>query len=476
MNARLRAAELPDGLTWVNVSPGRRLAELRGRVVLLHFFTYSNINSLHNLQELRYLENKYHDGMTVLGIHTPKFTEERNAANVLKAVNRTYIRHPVASDPDFLGWQTYGARAWPSIAVIDPEGQLVGIYSGEGRRGELDALVGRLLDDAAAQDARVYEPAQSVSKPEPKMPLRFPGKVVATDNMLYVSDSGHNRILETTHEGRILRQFGSGNPGFWDGRGPDAGFADPQGLAVMKEFLFVADRGNHAIRRIRLISGEVETVAGTGTQGRLIDTDLPDPHTVPINSPWDLAVGGDRLFIAMAGQHQVWSLDLVRHRIGVYSGTGRPGMDDAAVALGTHAKPSGLSATPQALYVADADASAVRTIRTGEGMIKTLVGGGLYEFGDVDGPATQARLQHPMGVSADSTGSILWVADTFNNKVKALSLRGGSVKTLQLTYRFHEPGGIHAHGNSLWVANTNAHEIVRIDTGSGVAKRVPVGE
>lgn len=476
MSARPLAPPLPENLVWVNARQSPRLDTLRGRVVLLHFWTYSNVNSQNVLPDLRYLENKYHDGLTVLGIHTPKFATERNEPNVLKATNRHYVRHPVATDPDFACWQLYGIRAWPSLAVIDPEGRVAGIFPGEGRRAELDTLVGELLEEAAAHDARVYETQPPVSKPEPKLPLRFPGKLLATDNMLYVCDSGHNRVLECNHDGRVLRQFGSGNPGFWDGRGVDAGFSNPQGIAQIKDYLYVADLGNHAIRRIRLLSGDVDTIAGTGTQGRAVVTDAPEPQTIPLNSPRDLAASGEKLFIAAAGQNQVWALDLARQRLGVFAGSGRHGLSDGLGGAAQFAQPSGLATHGQVLYVADADSSSVRSVRFLDLQVKTLVGVGLYDFGDVDGLPAAVRLQYPSALAVDPGGSILWVADTYNNKIKALSLRGGGVRTLALPYRFHEPTGISVGSGSLWIANTNAHEVVRIDTGSGVIRRLPIGE
>ena len=476
MSARTPAPGLPDSLTWVNARDVPRLWALRGRVVLLHFFAYGNINSQHVLPDLRYLENKYHDGVTILGIHTPKFTQERQPTALLKAVNRLHLRHAVASDPDFLCWQLYGVKSWPTVAVIDTEGGLVGLFPGEGRRAELDVVVGDLLDQAAARDGRVYESLAPVARPEPKMPLRFPGHLLATETTLYVSDSGNNRVLETSHDGRILRQFGSGNPGFWDGKGADAGFSNPQGLALAKESLFVADLGNHAVRRISLLGGDVETVAGTGTQGMAVVSDAPEPKTIGLNAPIDLVASGERLYVALAGSHQIWMYDLMRQRIGAYAGTGRPGIGDGAASGATFAQPSALATHGQMLYVADADSSAVRAIRFLDGTVKTLLGAGLYDFGDTDGQPQVARLQHPMALAVDPGGSILWVADTFNNKIKALSTRGGGVCTLGLPYRFHEPTGISVAARALWVANTNAHEVVRIDTGTGQVQRVPIGE
>lgn len=476
MSMKLPAPELPADLEWVNANNPVQLGALRGRVVVLNFWCYSNINSQHVLPDLRYLENKYHDGVSVISVHCPKYAAERIAGNVLKAVNRNYIRHPVANDADFRCWQLFGIRAWPTLVVIDADGSVAQTLVGEGHRADLDPLVQTLLEDAARRDARVYEAPPPVARPEPKLPLRFPGRILATETALYVADSGHNRILETSHEGRILRQFGSGNPGFWDGKSTDAGFSNPQGMAIIKDVLYVADTGNHSIRRVRLFNGEVDTIAGTGQQGHDVVEDSPDLRSVGLSAPIDLVASAERLYVAMAGCNQIWALDLARQRLGRLVGTGAHALDDGGADDAKFARPAGLASQGQMLYIADADNSAIRSLRLIDNQVRTLIGTGTWEFGDVDGVPEKARLQSPMALALDPGGSILWIADTLNSKVKALSLRGGGVRTLALPYRFHEPTGISVAARSLWVANSNAHEIVRIDTGSGQIRHVPIGE
>jgi DNA-binding beta-propeller fold protein YncE len=476
LDIRVPAPELPDELEWVNTREPVRLGALRGRVVVLNFWCNSSINAQHTLPDLRHLENKYHDGLSVLSIHCPRFPAERVSAHVLKAVNRAFIRHPVASDPDFRAWQLFKVPAWPTLVVLDTEGNIARTLVGEGHRATLDPLVHQLLEDAARRDARVYESALPVSRPEPKMPLRFPGRVLANETALYVADSGHNRILETTHDGRILRQFGSGNPGFWDGKAIDAGFSNPQGLAIVKDVLYVADQGNHAIRRVRLHTGEVDTLCGTGQQGHVVVEDSDALRETALNAPCDLAAAGERIYVAMAGANQVWALDLARQRIGRIAGTGANASHDGGIDVAAFARPSGVVSHGQMVYVADADGSAIRSIRLIDLQVRTLAGAGPWDPGDVDGVPEKARLQAPGAIALDPGGAILWVADTLNSKIKALSLRGGGVRTLALPFRFHEPGGLSVAARALWVANTNAHEVVRIDTASGQIKRLPIGE
>ncbi|HST26898.1 MAG TPA: thioredoxin-like domain-containing protein [Rudaea sp.] len=475
MNARIAAPELPPALDWVNTDTPPNLAALRGRVTLIHFWTFDCVNCRNVLPDLRYLENKYHDGLSIIGVHTPKFEYQRQNEPVLKAVNRNHIRHPVANDPDYLLWQAYGVDSWPTLAVIDAQGQLAALLPGEGRRQEADTLIAHLLDEAAAQDLRVYESDVATVRPETRAPLRFPSRLAVGESSLWISDSGHNRILECTHDGHVQRQYGSGNPGYWDGRGKDAGFTDPQGLALGKDVLFVADTGNHAVRRVRLLGGDVDTVAGTGTAGHDLPNENMEPAKVAMSAPADVAVLGDNVYIAVSGQNQIWQLDMVRGKLFVLAGSGQLGLTDGVGVTASFAQPSSLSLIGQQLVVADAAASAVRLLRLLDNRVSTMVGTGLYDFGDAAGKREDARLQHPLAVCADARG-LIFVADSYNGRIKAINMRTGDVRNLNLPYRLQEPAGLALGAGALWVANTNAHEIVRVDLSSGQIRRLTISE
>lgn len=475
MNARIAAPELPPSLDWVNTDTPPNLAALHGRVTLIHFWTFDCVNCRNVLPDLRYLENKYHDGLSIIGVHTPKFEYQRHGEPVLKAVNRNHIRHPVANDPDYLLWQAYGVDSWPTLAVIDAQGQLAALLPGEGRRQEADTLIAHLLDEAATQDLRVYESDVATVRPEARAPLRFPSRLVVGESSLWISDSGHNRILECTHDGHVQRQYGSGNPGYWDGRGKDAGFTDPQGLALGKDVLFVADTGNHAVRRVRLLGGDVDTVAGTGTLGHDLPNENLEPAKVGMSAPADVAALGDNVYIAVSGQNQIWQLDMVRNKLVVLAGSGQLGLTDGVGVTASFAQPSSLSLIGQQLVVADAAASAVRLLRLLDNRVSTMVGTGLYEFGDTAGRREDARLQHPLAVCADARG-LIFVADSYNGKIKAINMRSGDVRALNLPYRLQEPAGLALGAGALWVANTNAHEVVRVDLSSGQIRRLTISD
>jgi hypothetical protein len=474
MDSRSPAPEFPLALDWVNTSEPPELESLRGRVVLLWFWSYENVHCWNLVPDIAWLETRYSDGLSVFGIHCPKYPHQRDPNVVLKAVNRLGIRHPVASDPNMELWQQFDVDAWPSVILIDADGRVAAVVPGEGRRQDLDEQISQLLDEAAESELREYISAEPVSRPEPRLPLRFPGKLLATESRLFIADSGHNRVLECNHDGRILRQFGSGDRGYWDGRNEECGLADPQGLALRGEFLFIADRGNHSVRRVRLESGEVETVLGNGEQGRVRPRNSEATAT-PIGSPSDLAVVADKLYVVSSSQNQIWELDLAKDRVDVFAGNGKLGIQDGLSLDSSFAQPSGITTSGLQLLITDAASSAIRLVRLIDGRVSTLVGNGLYEYGDSPGARETARLQNPLDVAMDPRG-IAFIADSFNGKIKALSLKSGAVRALNINYPLLEPGGLSIAAGALWIANTNAHEIVRIDLSSGIGKRVEVGE
>lgn len=472
----IHAPELPQGLQWFNTERPLTLASQRGKVVLLDFWTYCCINCMHVLPDLRYLETKYGDRLTVIGVHSPKFPHERIGVQLQKAINRFHIRHPVANDPKFQLWRTYGIKAWPSMIVIDTRGYVLGVLRGEGHRQQLDRLIQEQIELAEKRgDLRPSKPAPKL-QPEPPATLSFPGKVYATENLLYVSDSGRNRVLETYHDGRVRRVFGSGSAGFLDGNGAQAAFNNPQGMVRVNDFLYLADTGNHAIRRIHLKTADVDTMAGNGEQGRYEGTFYHKPQEAPLNSPWDLAFAGGALYIAMAGQHQIWRLQLAQQTLGLYAGSGREALTDGSLLRADFAQPSGLAMGSGQLYVADAETSAVRAIQLEQEKVRTLVGQGLFEFGDLDGDRDSARLQHPLGVWLAKDRNELWLADTYNGKIKKLDLKSNIVSSIDVRYALDEPGGISGHGDRLFVANTNAHEVLRIDLATGQATPLEIHE
>jgi len=482
MNAsRIRAPELPDSLQWLNTPDGAiSLADLRGKVVLLHFWTYCCVNCMHVLPELAALERRYPDNLVVIGIHSPKFPNERVEENVQKAINRYYIRHPVAHDVGFAVWKQYTIKAWPSIIYIDPEGYIVGVLRGEGKKNQLDKMIQQSIKDADSKKILQTTKIKTRPKPEPVLELKFPGKVHIGRDRLFISDSGHNRVLECMPNGRIVHVYGSGAPGLLDGMSTEAAFENPQGLVQADDFLYVADTDNHVIRKIDLVTYEVSTVIGMGKIGRVKTFDTyEDPLHVPLNSPWALEHHNGILYIAMAGGHQIWSMDCSKNNIQVLAGTGVETLQDGNGRTAMFAQPSGLSMGEDIepnLFLVDAETSAVRSIRVRDNYVSTIAGKGLFDFGDVDGAKDVALFQHPLDVAFDPKRKVLWVADSYNHKLRHIKVSNGLVSSVRLSDELHEPAGLSLKEDTLYIADTNAHRICSVDLNTGKMQELEIFE
>lgn len=469
---RVRAAEFKSPDAWLNTAKPLSMKELRGQVVLLDFWTYCCINCLHVLPDLKYLEHKYAgQPLVVIGVHSGKFDQEKDVANIRQAILRHNITHPVIVDSDYKVWSSYGVRAWPTLVLIDPEGYVVGSTSGEGHRAALDRAIGTLLDEHRRQGT-LGQPMEFRLEREGVTPsaLSYPGKVLAdaAGGRLFISDTNHHRVLIAALDGRVQAVVGSGEIGLEDGTFEAARFHQPQGLALAEDgkTLYVADMENHALRAVDLAGRQVRTLAGDGQQSYDYRANGPGEKT-PLSSPWDLARVDDQLYIAMAGTHQVWVYDLKSGRVRAFAGTGREAGLDGPNERAAFAQPSGLATDGRRLYVADSEISSIRVVELGgERRTKTLAGsGGLFEFGAADGPAREARFQHPLGVAL--WHDQLFVADTFNSRIRAVDLAAGRVSTwLGAEARLSEPGGLSVAGDTLYVADTNNQRILAVDIAS----------
>ncbi|MEV4415487.1 NHL domain-containing thioredoxin family protein [Catellatospora sp. NPDC049609] len=467
--ARVRAPEL-RGRGWLNTG-GRNLslADLRGRIVILDFWTFCCINCLHVLDELRPLEEKYGDVLVVIGVHSPKFEHERDAEALAAAVERYGVEHPVLDDPEMLMWQQYAAKAWPTLSVVDPEGYVVASMAGEGHAEGLRRLLDQLIAEHEAKGTLRRGEGPFVPPPPSDTLLRFPGKALPLpDGSVLVSDSArHGLALLDADLGTVTARVGSGVRGRADGPAGQASFSEPQGLcalppdvaALVGYDVVVADTVNHLLRGVRLADLNVSTVAGTGRQWRSsLDDHAHDARAMDLSSPWDVAWFDGKVVVAMAGTHTLWWFDPVKRTVGLYAGTTVEALRDGALDQVWMAQPSGLSASPDGrrLWLADSETSALRWIE--DGQMHTAVGQGLFDFGHVDGPADQALLQHPLGVCALPDGSVL-VADTYNGAIRRW--QDGVVSTVDTG--FAEPSDIvlDAGGNAI-VVESAAHRLVRL--------------
>lgn len=469
-----KAPDLVGGVAWLNTAKPLSMKDLRGKIVVLDFWTLCCINCIHTLPDLAKLEKKYADQLVVIGVHSPKFDNEKDTNSIRKAILRYEIQHPVVNDAEQRIWNAYGCRSWPTLAVIDPEGNYLGQLSGEGNFDRLDIVITKLIEKhrknkTLNETAIRFDTAAFRDHPTP---LYFPGKVLADEksNRLFIADSTHHRIVITDLDGNKIAIAGMGQPGKQDGPFATAKFDDPQGMALNGDRLYVADRRNHCIRELDLKKQTVKTIAGTGEQDR-DRTEGGEALKRGLNSPWDLYLDGDVLYIAMAGHHQIWTLNLKSNRVDVYAGDGAENIKDGPLFAARFAQPSGLASDGTSLFVADCEVSAIRKVPMGgTGRVDTLVGTGLFDFGDQDGIGKQAILQHAIGV-AYRDGK-LYVADTYNSKIKTIDLATFEVKTFigghdqESWYTdliLNEPCGLSFANDKLYVADTNSHRIRVID-------------
>ena len=470
------APEFPVGHTWFNVDQPLSLADLRGKVVLLDFWTSGCINCQQIVPDLNRLEEEFADELVIIGVHSGKYDREQEDQSVKESLIRYGLRHPVVNDPDFVIWSAYGVNAWPTLVLIDPEGNVVGGKSGEGVYPNFQPAIAQVVEEFSDRIDRsplaIDLEAQGVSTSI----LSFPSAVLADEagDRLFIADAGHNRILIAGLDGELRDVIGgSGQKGLKDGSFEEALMLQPQGLALSADgnILYIADTRNHLIRAADLVTREVTTIAGTGVRAFAAPSGLPADVT-ELASPWGLVLHNGLLYIAMAGTHQIWTLDIADNAISVFAGSGAEGIDDGPPGQATLAQPSGLATDGTILYWVDPESSSVRRLPLdGSGEVETLVGTGLFDFGDADGEGTAALLEHPQGI-AFANGSV-YVADTYNHKLRTVdpttlevrvvagSSEAGFKDGSGVASLLNEPNGLSVAGGLLYIADAN-NDVVRI--------------
>lgn len=494
---RIPAPDLDGGVEWLNTSGEITLKDLRGKIVLLDFWTYCCINCMHILPDLAYLEKKYPNELVVIGVHSAKFDNEKESGNIRKAIVRYEIEHPVINDADMVVWRKFEARSWPTLALIDPEGFYCGSVSGEGHRDTLDRIIGQVAAYHRHKGTLDESPVRFDLERNklPERPLKFPGKILAdpAHDRLFISDSNHHRIVISTLDGKLIDTIGTGRLGKEDGAYDYAQFDHPQGMCLVGNTLYVADTENHLLRTVDVDTKTVATFAGTGKQarfgahgGKLLATSL--------NSPWDVYALDGVLYICMAGPHQIWSHKIGTPVIQPYAGSGREDIIDGLLTKSALAQPSGITSDGKSLFVVDSEGSSVRKISTKKGgslsepmgFVETVVGTSdlpngrcLFEFGDVDGVGGKVRLQHPLGIVFHD--GKLFVADSYNHKIKVIDPESqqcdtwfGTGKPGTELDQLSEPAGLTVVGDQLLVADTNNSRILAIDLKSKEAKEFTV--
>ncbi|MDG2112002.1 MAG: thioredoxin-like domain-containing protein, partial [Actinomycetota bacterium] len=476
------APDFPPELEWLNVSrPLSLTQDLRGKIVVLDFWTQGCINCIHVIPDLKRLEAEYPDSLVVVGVHWAKFDRERQIDAIEQSVLRYGVEHPIVNDEFELIRNAYGVNAWPTLFLIDPLGNGVGVHSGEGVYDLFQTVVDVMSREYGAAGLIDPTPLDALVESQELVPtvLSFPGKVLADESggRLFIADTGHHRILISDLDGELVEVIGTGLEGAVDGSFDDASFSRPQGLALGEDgnTLYIADRENHLVRAVDLITREVTTIAGTGVNAFRFEAGVATD--VAIASPWDLHREGDQLFVAGAGRHQLWVIELENGFIDVFAGTGGEGLDDGHRLQDTLSQPSGFASDGDQLFFTDPEASAVRTVSFADDELATLVGDGLFSWGDEVGDFEATSLQHAIGI--ELVGDELYVADTYNHRIKVLDLASGQSRELVgdgtagladgrgEAAQLAEPSGLSATSDRLYVADTNNHQIRVVDLSSG---------
>jgi thiol-disulfide isomerase/thioredoxin len=477
---RAPALEAPGGV-WLNTPGPLRLADLRGRLVILDFWTLCCINCVHVQPSLAAVEARFPGEVVVIGIHSPKFPAEKNPANVAAAIARLGIRHPILHDPGMHLWRQYAVRAWPTLVFISPDGKVIGAQSGEPDAARLLATVAEIVNTARTGGTLVPADLPPTPAPAPSGRFAFPAKIKPLPLPLgrarfVLADTGHHQIVLLDAAGGEVARIGSGDAGPGDGPWGGARFHSPEGVIADAGAVWVADTGNHLIRRIDLGSFSVTTVAGVGRRGPIANDPLPGPIAA-LASPLDLEIDGRRLYIANAGTHQILTYDLAAGMVAPFAGNGAEGLVDGAGFDAVLAQPSALALSPDRRRLAflDAETSAVRLADPATGAVTTLAGQGLFDFGDRDGSFAEALLQHPLALAWEDDRHLL-VADSYNGTLRRLDLTAAQVSTLALACTdpvclpAGEAAGLCAAGDGRFIlADTNNHALMLIDPAAGTS-------
>jgi hypothetical protein len=415
---------------------------------------------------LRELEARYPESLAVIGVHSGKYITERETPRILDASIRLDAIHPTLNDRQFRVWRAYAVRAWPTLVAIDPAGRVIGMHAGEFTAEALVPFIDRTLAEARSAGTLVEGELRLEPDPPTIAPgeLAFPGKVALDGRRLAIADSGHHRVLVGTLDDsglhlRIERVIGDGTAGYRDGDAPR--FRHPQGLDFRGDALYVADAGNHSVREISVVTGATRTIAGTGRQLRT----QRDLDAGALSSPWDLCIADDQVHVAMAGIHRLWTIHLDTGAAAPSSGTGAEALHDGPHSEAALAQPMGICVAGDTIAFADSESSAIRLADLDPaGGVRTVVGTGLFDFGDVDGVGDDARLQHPQGIAAAEDGRLL-VCDSYNDSLRWVDPSSRAVTTW--VRGLHEPEGLALDDRFVYVADTNAHRIVVVNRADG---------
>ncbi|HPQ51387.1 MAG TPA: thioredoxin-like domain-containing protein, partial [Alphaproteobacteria bacterium] len=446
---------------WLNVTRSVRVEDMKGKILLLDFWTYGCVNCMQIVPDLDFLEKKYGDKLLVIGVHSAKYKGEQDSAQILSAAKRFGLHHPVINDYDYAIWKSFGINAWPTLIVLGSDGTEITRVSGEGHRNDLDRAIEKNINSVTNKTSN----KEWMVNRQVDTSLSFPARIESFGDGLVIADSGHNRIVIADAHGHITQTIGNGTKGLKDGGYETAQFNNPRGLKSIGTKIYVADTDNHAVRVIDTQQKTVTTIAGNGKRGYDRSINTENGLSVSLASPWDIEImprsDNQKLVIAMAGLHQLHIYDIPSGTISVLAGNGQEDIKDGKALNAKLAQPSGLASDGDAIYFVDAETSSLRILK--DGQVKTLIGTGLFDYGLVDGVYPKAQLQHAQGL--DYAHGKIYLADTYNQAVRVYNLAHGDLSTLTKGGDLSEPGDVMIVKGQLFVADTNHNSIKTIPLG-----------
>jgi DNA-binding beta-propeller fold protein YncE/peroxiredoxin len=467
------AAEFPNDLEWLNSDP-QNLAALKGQIVVLLFWNASSVYCHNALYELMQLQHKFSEHLAVIGIHIPKFTAELESQVITDTLRRLNIHLPIVCDRNCVLWQQYGIESWPTFVIVDGNGMCVEQISGDQQLKQIESKVSELLSAIQPSSRKILKEIPTKLKAKSLSVLNCPSGLLVHNNMLYISDTGNNRILECTLEGHLKRMFGNGLALNTDGQASEAAFNRPTGLCIAREFLYVADTGNHAIRRVRLLDGNVDTVLGNGTPG-LAEEQIVDAYqSVHFNNPSSVSVQQDVLIVSDSGNNCLWMYNLVSRKFSLLVGSGELGLLDGVGAKASMAHPLAITGDKNYLYVIEGSSSSLRTVAVPEGRVNTLIGRGLFNFGSAGGSNQSATMQYPCALAIDNKNGVVWIADSYNRKLRILTMSNNTLSDSKIVANFSTPSAIAIDDDTVWIADSGANIIYRYYPATNYLARVSI--
>ncbi len=473
---------------WFNVSRPLEASDLKDRIVLLDFWTYACVNCVQVSQEIKKIEEQFGSKLLVIGVHSGKFDNEKDLAEIKKAIIRNDITHPVVNDPDFRIWNSFSINAWPSLVLINPRGKIEKVYVGESESMEVKSGIKKLISKFKYEVNRDPLPIVLEKNTVVSNVLEFPTKLEYGADFTYksrsapaifISNTGKNNIIVTSLSGDIILKIGSGIRGLQDGSFDSAAFNSPQGLLYRAGKLYVADSGNHALRQIDFKSGKVTTLIGSGQKGSVIlsAAEVSDGKSFDLASPTDIEFfpNYDNIAIANSGTDQILNYNISKEWVSVLAGDGSQGIMDGKYPNNILAQTSDMSVYNRKLYFTDSESSSLRVMDEA-GEVKTLIGKDLFKFGRKNGGKQEALMQHPMGLMVDDTGA--YISDSFNHIIRRYDLSSGQISTLVggkkrgdnlgsgSATEFDQPEGIISVLNNFYVVDSNNNRIVILNRGN----------